>query len=280
MTDERSPSDRDQGTLKEPHRFAPGLLRLRRAIKPANVLYDGQRWRLCDFGFAVVCGGRLLKKACGTLAYSAPELLLAGSEGSPGYIGAQVDLWALGCMVYEMRVGRAAFIAPDLESLRLRIRNGFKGGSETQPWLGHMKKERSLISALLASAPEKRISAEKVLGHRWLTAHCGPAVGAAARAQAEGPQPVWWCDVAGEGCLRPTEGRCAGPCCHSSNYLPPTRPAPFHHSSPPSPALTTLWVWPVAATRAATSTVASAATASTWFARSATARGARSTRTG
>ena len=43
------------------------------------------------------------------------------------------QVWAFGAMVYEMRVGRACFVAPDVESLKLRIKNGFKGGTETNP---------------------------------------------------------------------------------------------------------------------------------------------------
>ena len=93
-------------------------------MKPANVLYDGHRWRLCDFGFAIVCHERLLRKVCGTLDYLAPEVVSGES-----YYGPSVDMWAFGCMVYEMRLGRSAFVAPDLDSLKLRIRNGFKGGS-------------------------------------------------------------------------------------------------------------------------------------------------------
>lgn len=57
-------------------------------MKPANVLWDGEQWRLCDFGFAVVCHDRTIKKALGSLAYSAPELV-----AQEGYKGWAVDMW-------------------------------------------------------------------------------------------------------------------------------------------------------------------------------------------
>ena len=188
---------------------------LRTDIKPANVLYDGQRWRLCDFGFAIECGDKRLKKPCGTLQYSAPEILTIGTNGDGGYLGPPVDLWAFGCLVYEMRLGRSAFVSPDVETLKLRIKNGFKGGSENHPWLPHMTKPyRALVMALLEREPDKRLSAEKVVTHKWITTHVEPntAGGEDGIAAASGghagetvPSPPWWCDVAGEGCLRPTE---------------------------------------------------------------------------
>ena len=49
--------------------FLHGLGVAHRDIKPANVLYDGRRWRVCDFGFAIVCADRKLKKSVGTVAY-------------------------------------------------------------------------------------------------------------------------------------------------------------------------------------------------------------------
>ena len=182
-----------------------------RDVKPGNVLYDGRRWRLCDYGFAVVCHEEGLKDKCGTLAYTAPEIL-AGKT----YNGASVDQWAFGCMLYEMRIGRTCFVAPDEESLRLRIKNGFKGGTESQPWLPHLTKAgKGVITNMLAKEPEKRLTCEQVLKSKWVTEFCKPTEnaaelggGGAGGAGAGGAPAVipWWCDVAGSGCLRPVEG--------------------------------------------------------------------------
>ena len=78
-----------------------------RDIKPANVLLDLSRgWCLCDFGFAVQCDERPLKRVVGTPLYLAPELV-AGSS----YSGKAADMWAFGAMVYEMLHSRPPFVA-------------------------------------------------------------------------------------------------------------------------------------------------------------------------
>lgn len=63
-----------------------------RDVKPENIVHDGRRWRLCDFGFAVRSRDTLLKEPVGSLVYCAPEIL----SGKGAYLGWPVDMWALG----------------------------------------------------------------------------------------------------------------------------------------------------------------------------------------
>ena len=89
-------------------------------MKPENVLYtDGARRsvKLCDFGFALHCGKKLLKTVCGSPAYMAPELCTKGA-----YLGPPVDVWALGCFAFEALHGLCAFRASDMATLQLRIK--------------------------------------------------------------------------------------------------------------------------------------------------------------
>ena len=91
-----------------------------RDVKPENVLYtDGARRsvKLCDFGFALHCGKKLLKTVCGSPAYMAPELCTKGA-----YLGPPVDVWALGCFAFEALHGLCAFRASDMATLQLRIK--------------------------------------------------------------------------------------------------------------------------------------------------------------
>ena len=73
-------------------------------LKPANILliHDGKGLdgglKLCDFGFACICGEGKLKSYCGTPAYLAPELA-SPTEAHKGYHGRPVDMWALGCVL-------------------------------------------------------------------------------------------------------------------------------------------------------------------------------------
>jgi calcium/calmodulin-dependent protein kinase I len=174
-----------------------------RDVKPANVLYDGQAWRLCDFGFATQSTEReRLKHKLGTLSYCAPEIL-----SGAGYVGACVDMWALGCVLYEVRVGRPCFVGENEETMTLRIKNGFKGGSESFPWLAHMKREKGLISALLSKVADDRPTAKQVQAHKWLMTNLSKVKNSAGQSTTarRASRPQWWCDVGTGHCLRPTQ---------------------------------------------------------------------------
>ncbi len=74
---------------------AAGLLHL--DIKPANVLLDGERARLSDFGLQASIGN--VVRPSGTPAYMAPERF----RSRP--LGIEADLYAVGCMLWELVAG-------------------------------------------------------------------------------------------------------------------------------------------------------------------------------
>lgn len=86
-----------------------------RDVKPANVLVDralpGEHCYLTDFGVAKrLSGGPELTapgKAVGTLRYAAPEQV----EG--GRIDARVDVYALGCILFECLTARPPYLETD-----------------------------------------------------------------------------------------------------------------------------------------------------------------------
>ena len=76
-----------------------------RDIKPDNVMidYDGHV-KLIDFGFAKRLSERSnyrTKTNCGTIGYTAPEILMSLSNG----YGMSVDIWSLGIMIAELLSG-------------------------------------------------------------------------------------------------------------------------------------------------------------------------------
>lgn len=87
------------------HAHAAGVIH--RDLKPANLLITSRGLKLTDFGIARDTQSTALTaagKTLGTMAYMAPEQI---SGKHP--IGAKTDLYALGCVLFEMLTGRTVF---------------------------------------------------------------------------------------------------------------------------------------------------------------------------
>ena len=76
-----------------------------RDMKPDNVMIDGQgHIKLIDFGFAKRLSERnnyKTKTNCGTVGYTAPEILLGLSTG----YSFQVDIWSFAVLLAELLSG-------------------------------------------------------------------------------------------------------------------------------------------------------------------------------
>ncbi|MEV5825142.1 serine/threonine-protein kinase [Spirillospora sp. NPDC052242] len=89
-----------------------------RDVKPANVLLEGERVLLTDFGIAAVEGDATLTRTgavLGTPAYMSPEQV----EGRP--VTPASDLWSLGATLYAAVEGRPPFAAPTHGALFVAI---------------------------------------------------------------------------------------------------------------------------------------------------------------
>jgi eukaryotic-like serine/threonine-protein kinase len=100
------------------HAHARGVLH--RDIKPENVLLEGGRALMCDFGISraiEVAGDDSFSSSglvLGTPAYMSPE------QSTSGAIDARSDVYALGCVLYEMLVGEPPFTGATTQSVFAR----------------------------------------------------------------------------------------------------------------------------------------------------------------
>jgi serine/threonine-protein kinase len=91
---------------------------IHRDIKPENIMLEGGHAMLADFGIARAlnaAGADSLTQtgtAIGTPSYMSPEQ----AAGAPDIDG-RSDLYALGCVLYEMLAGQAPFTGPTVESI-------------------------------------------------------------------------------------------------------------------------------------------------------------------
>lgn len=132
-----------------------------RDLKPENVVFFEKLGmvKLTDFGFSnKFFPGQKLETSCGSLAYSAPEILLGDSYDAPA-----VDVWSLGVILYMLVCGHAPFQeANDSETLTMIMDCKY-----TIP--AHMSKEcKRLIAKMLIRDPEKRASLEEIAQDPWL----------------------------------------------------------------------------------------------------------------
>jgi serine/threonine protein kinase len=84
-------------------------------LKLENYMYDqkdSNHLKLIDFGFSKMCDKKaeLKRKACGTLSYTAPEVL----EWS---YTQQCDQWSLGVIVFVLLAGYMPFSGPEVEQM-------------------------------------------------------------------------------------------------------------------------------------------------------------------
>jgi serine/threonine-protein kinase len=92
-----------------------------RDIKPDNILLDGERALVADFGIAHALGGTAQEKLTttglivGTPTYMSPEQI----GGSP-QIDGRSDIYSLGCVLYEMLVGEPPYGGPSVQVILAR----------------------------------------------------------------------------------------------------------------------------------------------------------------
>ncbi|KAL4975750.1 hypothetical protein BDW66DRAFT_64379 [Aspergillus desertorum] len=135
-----------------------------RDLKLENILLDKhENVKLCDFGFTREYEGKAsyLQTFCGTICYSAPEMLKAEK-----YAGEKVDVWSLGIILYALIAGELPYDDDDDQVTKTRILNEEPRFTDKFP-----DDAKALISLLLSKRPLLRPSLDEVLAHPFLSEH-------------------------------------------------------------------------------------------------------------
>ncbi|ESO87761.1 hypothetical protein LOTGIDRAFT_194203, partial [Lottia gigantea] len=138
-----------------------------RDLKPENLLVHRNKdgtvsLKLADFGLAMEVND-LIYTVCGTPTYVAPEIL-----SEIGY-SLEVDMWAVGVIMYILLCGFPPFRSPDRKQTELFAM--IKAGEYefVMPyWDGTSLYAKNLIGHLLVVDRTKRYSSIDVLSHPWI----------------------------------------------------------------------------------------------------------------
>ncbi|KAB5522176.1 hypothetical protein GE09DRAFT_1011483 [Coniochaeta sp. 2T2.1] len=135
-----------------------------RDLKLENILLDKhENVKLCDFGFTREYEGKAnyLQTFCGTICYSAPEML----KGEK-YAGEKVDVWSLGVILYALLTGELPFDDDDDQVTRNLILTAEPKYPEHIP-----ADALALLKRLLSKRPLLRPSLPEILSHPFLAEH-------------------------------------------------------------------------------------------------------------
>jgi serine/threonine protein kinase len=133
-----------------------------RDLKLENILLDKHGdVKLVDFGFTREYEGKAnyLQTWCGTVCYSAPEML----KGEK-YAGEKVDVWSLGIILYALLVGELPFDDDDENVTKMKILKEEPSFPDTFP-----PQARDLCTSLLSKRPLLRPTLADILQHPWLS---------------------------------------------------------------------------------------------------------------
>ena len=141
-----------------------------RDLKPENILLkdksNAAAIKVTDFGLSKIyaddaAGEVVMKTACGTPGYVAPEVL-----GHEAY-SQQVDLWSIGVIVYILLCGFPPFYGDNDAQMFKRIKAG-QYKFLAPYWDPISADAKDFVKNLLIVDPRKRMTAAEALNHRWL----------------------------------------------------------------------------------------------------------------
>jgi serine/threonine protein kinase len=137
-----------------------------RDIKLENIVFTSEMdVKLIDFGFSRTNENALLLDTfCGSLGYSAPELVTGRK-----YSGTEIDVWSLGVILYILVTGNLPFDDDNDKILKEKIARV----EYTIPdWLS--SECVYLIEGILQQVPSERLSISEILDSEWVRGYNEP----------------------------------------------------------------------------------------------------------
>ncbi|PGH04012.1 CAMK/CAMK1/CAMK1-RCK protein kinase [Polytolypa hystricis UAMH7299] len=119
------------------------------------------RIKLADFGLSKVIWDSETMTPCGTVGYTAPEIVKDERYSK------SVDMWALGCVLYTLLCGFPPFYDESIQVLTEKVARGQY--TFLSPWWDDISKSaQDLVSHLLTVDPDKRYTIKQFLAHPWI----------------------------------------------------------------------------------------------------------------
>ncbi|KIM45974.1 hypothetical protein M413DRAFT_441033 [Hebeloma cylindrosporum] len=125
------------------------------------------RVKIADFGLSKVVWNEQTMTPCGTVGYTAPEIVKDERYSK------SVDMWALGCVLYTLLCGFPPFYDESINVLTEKVARGYY--TFLSPWwddINHSAKD--LITHLLCVDPAERYTIDEFLAHPWCNAEPAP----------------------------------------------------------------------------------------------------------
>ncbi|KAK6178637.1 hypothetical protein SNE40_011167 [Patella caerulea] len=136
-----------------------------------NIMLDENKKsiKIVDFGLSnTFTMDELMKTHCGSPEYAAPELFSAGEKYGP-----EVDIWAIGIIIYAMLVGKLPFTTVYTDQYRrIKLLKQIEKGiqQEQEQEMLHLTQEcRDLIRSIIEPKPDIRLPMLDIEIHPWIT---------------------------------------------------------------------------------------------------------------
>ncbi|KAI8338802.1 kinase [Choanephora cucurbitarum] len=117
--------------------------------------------KIADFGLSKVVWDQHTMTPCGTVGYTAPEIVKDQRYSK------SVDMWALGCVLYTLLCGFPPFYDESIQVLTEKVAKGQY--TFLSPWWDSISDEaKDLVEHLLHVDPDQRLTILEFMDHPWM----------------------------------------------------------------------------------------------------------------